>query len=380
MRILTCLITALVCLNACQQKNTGSGADSTATGAKDTTIAIIPAAGSSVFYRHLKGTLAGQPVTMELIGHGEGKYSAWYYYDKVGDPIALLASDMTADSLNFTEYGAAEEPNGLRGKLSPDGAYSGAWSGGGKTYPFHLQETAGSSIRFSVASYNDSAILLPGRPNSPVATASSSAVWPTGGADDAVLAFIRKTIAPKPDSDSPKVFLKKEVDDFLKEYRDENKTVDTAGLKEHGFSWNWDASTSITVVYNEWPLLALENFSSAYTGGAHGNYGSGFIALDLAAKKVLKPSDVFKPGYKKALSAALDKAFRKKYKIPAGQPLDEQYLFKKTIEPNDNFFIARKGVVFSYTPYEIGPYAVGQITLFVPFTDIKGIVQETYLQ
>ncbi len=39
-----------------------------------------------------------------------------------------------------------------------------------------------------------------------------------------------------------------------------------------------------------------------------------------------------------------------------------QYLFKKTIEPNDNFFIAKKGVVFSSTPYEISPYAVGQIT------------------
>ncbi|MBO9152754.1 DUF3298 domain-containing protein [Chitinophaga sp. GCM10012297] len=379
MRILTCLITALVCLNACQQKNTGSGADSTATGAKDTTIAIIPA-GGGVFYKHLKGTLAGQPVTMELINHGKGRYSAWYYYDKVGDPIALLTSDMTADSLNFTEYGVSEEPNNLRGKLSPDGRYTGEWSGGGKNYSFDLHEAADSSIRFMVASYNDSAILIPGRHDSPVATASSSAVWPTGGADEAVLAFIRNAIAPKLGNDSPKVFLKQDVDDFLNEYRGENKNVDTAELREHGFSWNWDASTSVTVVYNKWPLLALEHFTSAFTGGAHGNYGSNFIALDLAAKKALKPADVFKPGYKKTLSAALDKSFRKKYNIPAGEPLDKQYLFKSAIEPNDNFFIAGKGVVFSYTPYEIGPYAIGQITLFVPFADINGIVKETYLQ
>jgi hypothetical protein len=380
MRILTCLITTLMCLSACQPKNTGAGGDSTAiTSPKDTTIAIIPA-GGGVFYKHLKGTLAGQPVTMELIGHGAGRYSAWYYYDKVGDPIALLASDMTADSLNFTEYGASDEANTLRGKLSPDAAYKGTWTGGGKSYPFDLHEAADSSIRFTVASYDDSAALLPGRHDSPVATASSSTVWPIGGADDAVLAFIRGTIAPKAGSDSPRTFLKEDVDSFLSEYRGNKNDVDTTELKEHGFSWNWNASTSVSVVYNEWPLLALENFSSAFIGGAHGNHGSNFIALDLAAKKVLKPSDIFKPGYKKALSAALDKSFRKKYKIPAGQPLDEQYLFKKTIEPNDNFFIAKKGVVFSYTPYEIGPYAVGQITLFIPFTDIKGIVQERYLQ
>ena len=98
MRFLTCLITILACLSACQPKNAGTGADSTATSTKDTTTAIIPA-GGGIFYKHLKGTLAGQPVTMNLIHHGGGRYSAWYYYDKIGDPISLLTGECAAYGL-----------------------------------------------------------------------------------------------------------------------------------------------------------------------------------------------------------------------------------------------------------------------------------------
>ncbi len=82
--------------------------------------------------------------------------------------------------------------------------------------------------------------------------------------------------------------------------------VDTTELKEHGFSWNWDASTSITVVFNEWPLRLSRKTSVPPSPAALTcNHGSNFIALDLAAKKVLKPSDVFKKKKKKKKKAGL---------------------------------------------------------------------------
>ncbi|WP_404980203.1 RsiV family protein [Chitinophaga pollutisoli] len=47
--------------------------------------------------------------------------------------------------------------------------------------------------------------------------------------------------------------------------------------------------------------------------------------------------------------------------------------------PNDNFYLTNKGAVFSFVPYEIAAYAAGQITLFVPWNEIRSVVQPAYL-
>ncbi|RPD40274.1 DUF3298 domain-containing protein [Chitinophaga barathri] len=381
MRILTCLITMLVCLNACQPK----GANQKKTGDDSSSFAPaenVPAPPKALAkYQSLKGTLAGQPVTMNLASFEENNLDGWYFYDNVGEPIQVEGRRENNGRISLTEYNRDSDSCVFTGTFNTDGTFTGHWTGKGKSFPFNLKEDTTGTIRFTTITHEDSLNLLPGREDSPQGTSTGSIVWPTGGADEAVLVFIRKTIAPKyKTGDDAGVFLKQQADAFFKEYNGIRGDVDTTELKDRGFSWNWDESSRTNVVINKWPLLALETFSSSYTGGAHGNHGTGFQLLDLSAKKVLKPADVFKPGYKKALSAALDKAFRKQYSIPAGEPLDKQYLFARIIEPNDNFYLTPKGAVFSYTPYEIGPYAVGQITLFVPFSDIKGIVKETYLQ
>lgn len=380
MRILTCLITIMVCLSACQPKNTSRqkpGSDSASSAGDDSK--PMPEVAITNF-QSLKGTLAGQPVTMHLARFEMNDLDGWYFYDKVGDPIKLEGRVENGE-LSLREDNAESDSCVFTGHFNSDDTFTGNWTGNGKTHPFNLKKDTAGAIHFSTAVYKDTMALFSGRENSPEATFTASVVWPEGGADEAVLDFIRKTIIPEYTSGSqPAALLLEQSKAFSKEYTGIRGEVDTSQLKERSFSFNWDEYSRTNVVINNWPLLALETFGSSYTGGAHPNHGTTFKLLDLSARKVLKPADVFKPGYKKTLSAALDKSFRKQYKVPAGESLDKQYLFDKTIEPNDNFYITPKGAVFSYTPYEIAAYAVGQITLFVPFSDIKGIVKEAYLQ
>ncbi len=372
MRILTCLIVALACLNACRPKNADQ---QNTTG--DSTAAVIQTAP----YLSLKGTLAGQPVTMHLASFEKDRYQGWYFYDKVGEPIQLEGQRQDDGRIRLSESFTDMDSLAFTGSFAADGAFTGTWAGNGKTHPFRLEKDTAGIIRFTTASYKDTLDLLPGREHTPQGSFAADIVWPVAGADSATLNFIRNVIAPGYNAkETPAAFLREEAKGFFKEYGDLRGDVDTSALKERSFSWSWDNYSCTNVVLNKWPLLVLETFSSSFTGGAHPNHGTGFRLLDLSMRKMLKPSDVFKVGYQKAMSAALDKAFRKQYNIPAGEPLDQQYLFEKVIMPNDNFYLTPKGAVFSYTPYEIGPYAVGQITLFVPFTDIKGIVKEAYLQ
>ncbi|AWO01640.1 hypothetical protein DLD77_07995 [Chitinophaga alhagiae] len=368
----------LALLFACQspgQRQPAAGQQDDSTGAS----ATPPA--PSVYYKRLKGALAGQPVTMHLIRTGPAAFDAWYAYDKQGIPIQLFHNVTDSTQLSFTEYTTPDEDNTFKGILSANDTYKGTWAGKNRSYDFELREDTTGAVLFQVFTSADSVRLLPTHPKSPLGLAVCSMVWPVGGADGPSLALIKKALTPLGAPEEPEKIVRQPIDTFLRDYKAVRDDVDTSELnKGTGASWNWDAQTETRVVWNTWPLLVLEHADYSFTGGAHGNYGSNYTVLDLARQKVLQVSDVFKPGSGPALGAALEKAFRKKYAVPAKDPLNKRYLFEPHIQPNNNFYITDKGAVFNYMPYEIAAYAVGQITLFVPFEEVKNYVNEAYLK
>lgn len=367
------LLAFFILITACQQPVKKAGTeDSTAISSGET----LPAGHPVAHYLLLKGTLAGKPVTMHLLRSDDNVYDGWYYYDSIGEPIALGYQPDSTGLLKLVEYSSEEAPPVFAGTMTADGRYKGTFTNKA-TYDFDLKEDRSNAVQFEQYHFSDSANMFYNNPKSPMALGSATIIWPVGGADDATLALIRQAIAKN--ITDPKQAIKVQVDSFLQNYIRQRNEVDSADLQERGgASWNWNEQSSYRVVWNRFPLLVIEAFNYSFTGGAHGNYGSLFTVIDLHKKKVLTPADVFKPGYEKKIGEALEDACRKKYNIPAGEAL-ESTLIVNSIEPNKNFFITDKGVIFSYTPYEIGPYVMGQITLFIPFREIKDIVNEAYL-
>jgi len=90
-------------------------------------------------------------------------------------------------------------------------------------------------------------------------------------------------------------------------------------------------------------------------------------------------NDVFKPGFEATLDAALEKSLRKKFGLAAKAPLTE-LLFEESFSYTDNFCLTGKGILFNYPPYEIAAYAVGEIKLFVPFSDVKSVLQPAFVK
>ncbi|WP_298710438.1 DUF3298 and DUF4163 domain-containing protein [Chitinophaga sp.] len=377
MRMLIWMLTALAPLCACQPGHRKSAAtgDSTTAAIQAAPVPVAPS-----FYMQLTGNLAGQPVTMQLVKYAPGKYEGWYVYDKRGEPIGITLSRETADSLFFAEYAGVKNENLFSGVFN-GGQFHGVWTGNDDTFGFELEKDMDSVITFVAFMFEDSAKLRPNDPASPVARSSAAMVWPLGGADQDLIGFLRKSMQPeiKP-GDMPVQRLKSSVLSYLSAYQDNAKITDSSDLEfGPGASWNWESHATESVVWNKYPYLAIGKMEYEYSGGAHGNYGTTFEAYDLAAKKKLKVTDVFKTGYKPVVGAALEKSYRKQFRVPAGEPLDKGFLFNRHIEPNDNFYLTDKGAVFSFVPYEIAAYAAGQITLFVPWNEIRSVVQPAYL-
>jgi hypothetical protein len=134
-------------------------------------------------------------------------------------------------------------------------------------------------------------------------------------------------------------------------------------------------SAQLMIAYSSPKLITLAHHSYSYTGGAHGNYGTGFTSVDLIANKKLKLSDILNEAGLKQLPKLLEKKFRTRYGLSDKEELTAGGLFENKIEPNENFYVTGKGIGFNYVPYEIGPYAMGEVNLFIPFTELNAYLQ-----
>jgi hypothetical protein len=326
---------------------------------------------TAFYYLHLKGAINGEPVTMDLIKSGPWIFRGYYTYDNIGEPIMLWGSP-DGDRIFLYENTDRDEERLFSGKMDSVGHFTGKWRGKGTSYNFDLKPDFQNTVPLDVMFAADSVDLFEGHPNTPTGQASNSIVWPAAGTDEATAAFIRTCITDGKPINDPNKYLHRDIDSFLAIYKVNEKDLDTTeGIPATA---NWAADADMKVVWNQYPLLVLEYFTYEFTGGAHGNYGAHYQVLDLEKKKVLKPADFLKPEYKTDLIPELEKSFRKIYKMEEGAKL-ETMLLTKEIVPNDNFLVTDKGIGFSYTPYEIGPYVLGQVTLFVPYKNIKALLK-----
>ncbi|MBS0025709.1 DUF3298 domain-containing protein [Chitinophaga sp. 22321] len=354
--------------------HTGNKSDNSTAGG--TAGLIVPLVSTPLYYTQLKGKLADKDITMQLLKTAPNLFRGYYCYDSIGQPIALWGTlDSNLVNLN-EETGNNAEDRLFSGYLSDDGKFKGVWHGNGTSYHFEFHTDLNKAVPLKVFFQIDSAKLIPSFPKSPVGTVSSSVIWPDSLVDSTIAQFIIQQVTGSSHFTDPQRYLKRGIDSFILSYRVSAKDADSSEFSDASaaMSWNWTTDNDMKVVYNTWPLLVIERYAYDFTGGAHGNWGATYKTLDLSKKRVLTPDDVFKPGYKEALSTLLDKAFKDKYHMSEEEALD-QNLLVKTIPPNNNMIVTDKGVAFSYVPYEIGPYALGQVTLFIPIVALKGLLK-----
>lgn len=129
-------------------------------------------------------------------------------------------------------------------------------------------------------------------------------------------------------------------------------------------------SEDFQVRMNEGGFLTVEHASYAYEGGAHGNYASVFHTLEIESGRAVKLAELVQPGFEKKWAALGAAELRKTYGLGADASLKEAGLFEDELELTENWFLVPGGIGFHYSPYEIGPYAMGSIEFVLPWKDI----------
>ncbi|MCB9045359.1 MAG: DUF3298 and DUF4163 domain-containing protein [Chitinophagales bacterium] len=331
-------------------------------------------------YKRYAGTIAGQPVVLNIVQY-ENKIQADYYYEKIGIPISLFTSDdaPAAGILEFTESapGAAEDDKPARWqiKISRD-SIVGTWSRADKSYPILLKESYRDDMqRFSIISVRDS-IQFVDSLSAPRADFTYQVLLPIG--NDEQTEFVRTTILKSMGCDTGNVngCIKKIKDNYTEQYRSTAEGMEPHLLGE-AFN-NWDLEISYAVVYNENDIIVLDNSHYEYTGGAHGSFGSFYLNIDRRNKKQLVLNDIMTVDSLQ-LIALLTKEAKTHFDLEAGQPLSARMFSDELFVPN-NFYISNKGITFSYGLYEIASYADGLVELFIPYNKITELLTPEFKQ
>jgi len=166
---------------------------------------------------------------------------------------------------------------------------------------------------------------------------------------------------------------------FLQDYKDFKKQNPSSPMF-------FELDSKVNVVRQDSSLVGLEFTGYQFTGGAHGATFTRYVNWDVAAKKKILLDDIFKGGYEAELAKIGEKIFRKQENLSDTSSLAPNYFFKDAkFSLNQNFLITPIGINFLYNQYEIKPYAAGQTSLEIPYTEVKtllkpGTVTARYIQ
>jgi hypothetical protein len=310
------------------------------------------------WYRSYSGTIGVYPITIHLHKTGPA-INGYYYYQSSMQPIYLIGDDTTAANGKMTLYGAINEVFTL--SIS-DKTCTGIWkkeSESKTSLPVKLTEKNIADLEFDLIYTSGSLKLKPKMEESPEASYYAASIWPKGSS--ATASFIRQIVNEEfgeknSTRDIGKIFLQ-EKKKFFDSYLEENKDADDSLLLEYPFSYSMEETQRLGIAFLTSKLLTLADLYYTYTGGAHGNYSTHYVSIDLASNKKLKLGDVLTATGIKKLNPLLEKYFRKDQGLGPSGDLTEGGLFENKIEANDNFYVTTKGIGFSYAPYEIAPYA-----------------------
>lgn len=167
------------------------------------------------------------------------------------------------------------------------------------------------------------------------------------------------------------------IEKFSKDFKQSLSNYDEA--KSSGMDMKmWGDTYQIMqcdTVASDSTLLSFKTYVENFNGGAHGSHQTSFYNINLKTGAIVTATDLFVSGYEAKLKQVLIAKL-----IADNNVKDEDGLVEKGFfDPNemkltDNFLIQRHGILFGFNEYEIAPYVMGFIKIFLPYKTINGIL------
>lgn len=149
---------------------------------------------------------------------------------------------------------------------------------------------------------------------------------------------------------------------------------DTSFFEDYKDEIQYTFETGFQTEFNSKDFISILLSHYQFTGGAHGNYFALGYNIEMRNGKVLTLKDIIKEDSFDLLAFECEQAIIEKFEanslIDAGLFEDEI-----TIPDDQDFYIVPGMLVLQFDPYEIGPWAMGEVTAEISFEKIKDILK-----
>jgi hypothetical protein len=124
------------------------------------------------------------------------------------------------------------------------------------------------------------------------------------------------------------------------------------------------------VVFNDNKIISFLVENEGYEGGAHPSHETEGYIYNVDDQIFINENDIEGTNYKKNIAEILYLKIKEQYCKKGEKPEDIGF-DKNEIIPNNNLTVNEKGITYHYNEYEIAPYYLGNINIFIPFNELE---------
>ena len=129
-------------------------------------------------------------------------------------------------------------------------------------------------------------------------------------------------------------------------------------------------------------VLSLYGSKSGYAGGAHPSHESVSVTYDLSTGNVLLLSDLFHTGVSASdlsplVIEGLDLISQEK-QLYSDYTATVEERFGQGLDVEAGWYLSGEGLCIYFSPYDIAPYASGEIQVTIPYEDLNGLLRDQF--
>lgn len=134
---------------------------------------------------------------------------------------------------------------------------------------------------------------------------------------------------------------------------------------------------SIQYIGQRGKVLTFSESVYTYEGGAHGMHGTRYFNIDSEKQERIELSNLFSEEKLALLKDALWASYETHYGVKDGDNI-LTFADKERFYTSKEFYFTPNGMHFVYPPYELGPYAAGEIQLNLPWDQLEDLINSEY--
>lgn len=157
---------------------------------------------------------------------------------------------------------------------------------------------------------------------------------------------------------------------FCQEFIDEYASFVKEDFGDEEYERAWYSASEVEFLSIQKRVISVSISQDNFQGGAHPNLYINLLNFDPYSGESISYDQIFSKESQKELLNLLDHQLRKQKGLKKGDSLNEAgfMLDDDELMLSENFAFADEGLMFIYNSYEIAPYAMGTISIYLPYS------------